>query len=100
MQTKALSIFLVFVFFAGIAACSVYPETFDERVAAAYITNTSVRSTAAAAIRAGKMTATQGRNVLALTDKTRDVLDEAADGDERGLDLAIEILEQLQRYVE
>jgi len=30
----------------------------------------------------------------------RDVLDVSADGDERGLDLAIEILEQLQRYIE
>jgi len=69
MHTKALSILLVFVFFAGISACSVYPETFDERLATAYITNTSVRSTAAAGIRAGKISADQGRNILRLTDQ-------------------------------
>ena len=101
MQTKLLSLFfLIFVFFAGIPACSVYPETFDERLASAYITNTSVRSTAATAVRAGKISPDQGRNVLRLTDQARDVLDASADGDERGLDLAIEILEQLQRYFE
>ena len=100
-HTKSLFLLILFLFAAVLpSACSVYPETFDERLATAYITNTSVRSTAAAGIRAGKITADQGRNILRLTDQVRDVLDVSAEGDERGLDLAIEILEQLARYVE
>ena len=104
MQTKSLFLLLFLLtmspLIAVLPSCSVYPETFDERLASAYITNTSVRSTAAAAIRADKISPDQGRNVLRLTDQVRDVLDVSADGDERGLDLAIEILERLQRYFE
>ena len=96
---KFYSLFFVLLFFAlGLQSCSVFPETFDERLATAYVTNSTVRATTARAIRAGQVSAEQGRNILQITDRVRAVLDASADGDERGLDLAIEILRELERY--
>jgi hypothetical protein len=58
--------------------------SFDQRLAGAYATNTSIRSTAAAALDGGRISSESAENVLALTDQARAVLDDAADGDERG----------------
>ncbi len=72
--------------------------SFDQRLAAAYTTNTSIRSTATAALNGGRLTSEQGEHVLQLTDQTRAVLDDAADGDERGLRLAVEIMGTLEEF--
>lgn len=81
-------------------ACATVPQNFDERLAAAYTTNTSIRYTAASALNSGRINEAEASNVLELTDRVRAVLDESSDGDERGLDLAIEILERLERFLE
>lgn len=87
-------------FLLFLSSCAVIPQTLDERLAAAYVTNSSIRITASRALNAGRIDADQGRAVLRLTDQARSLLDASADGDERGLDLAIEILEELERYLE
>ena len=92
-------VFALLVFLA-LSSCVVIPQNFDERLASAYATNTSIRVMATSALRTGKIDADQGRNVLNLTDQARAVLDASADGDERGLDLAIEILEELERFLQ
>ena len=99
MKRLPCSIFVFILSCIMLASC-VTPQTFDERLAAGYSTNTSIRVAAASALRADKIDADQGRAVLGLTDKARSLLDVSADGDERGLDLAIEILEELERYFE
>lgn len=83
----------------ALAACAVQPQTFDERLAAAYVTNTQVREAAATALNRRAINVEEGQNVLLITDRVRDILDEASDGDERGLALAIEILESVEEYL-
>lgn len=84
----------------ALAACATVPENFEERLAESYITLTEIRYTAADAVRTGRITNQQGQAILELTDSARGLLDEAADGDERGLDLAIEILDKLDRLLQ
>jgi hypothetical protein len=82
------------VFLAG---CAV--QSFDQRLASGYTSVTAVRTTATAAIDAGRVSSAQGENVLAITDQARKVLDAAAAGDERGVELAVEILGTVEEYV-
>lgn len=79
-----------------LTACAA-TQSFEQRLAGAYATNTAIRTTATAALDAGRISSADGERVLAITDQARAILDDAADGDERGLDLAIEILEGVQR---
>lgn len=95
---KPLYAFFVALFL--LSACAVTPQNFGERLAVAYATTTEVRQTATQALNTGRINAQTGRIVLQLTDRARALLDAAADGDERGLDLAIEILEELERYLQ
>lgn len=90
----------LFVALFVLNACAVQPQNFGERLAVGYATNTEVRETAAQLLNTGRLGAEEGRIVLQLTDRARALLDAAADGDERNLDLAIEILEELQRYLQ
>ena len=99
MKRLSYSITVLILSCVILAGC-VTPQTFDERLAYGYSTNTSIRVAAASALRAGKIDADQGTAVLGLTDQARSLLDVSADGDERGLNLAIEILEELERYFE
>jgi hypothetical protein len=81
-------------------ACAVTPQSYDQRVATAYATNTQARVTAASAVRSGLLSREEGTAVLGITDQIRVLLDEASDGDERGLDLAIELLEKLEEFIQ
>jgi hypothetical protein len=97
-----LSVLVSLVFTAivvlWLAACTAL--SFDQRLANAYATNTAVRTTAAAAVNAGSMSSADGERVLEITDQARGILDDAADGDERGLSLAIEIISGVEKGVQ
>lgn len=90
------------VLFLVLAACAIAgcAASFDQRLAQAYATNTAVRTTAAAAVNAGEMSSADGQRVLEITDRARAILDDAADGDERGLELAIEIIRGVEKGVD
>lgn len=74
--------------------------SFDQRLAAAYATNTALRETAAAALNAGTIAGDEGIAVREMTDQIRVLLDSAAAGDERNLQLAIELLSDLEGYLD
>lgn len=90
----------VLVLFAAAVLAACAAQSFDQRLATAYASNTAVRTTAAAAIDAGRMSSADGERVLAVTDQARAILDDAADGDERGLALAIEIISGVEKGVQ
>ena len=94
------SLYSVAVALFIVASCAVAPENYGERLAVAYATNTEVRQMATQALRTGRIDTDTARSILGLTDQARGLLDAAADGDERNLDLAIEILEQIERYLQ
>lgn len=96
-MTKAL--FLLTSLFL-LAACGTLPQNFGERLAYGYTSNSEVRRTAAVAVRSDVISIEQGEEALRITDTTRAMLDEAADGDERQLELVIELLERLQEFLE
>jgi len=77
-----------------ISACA---STFDQRLQDGYDLNVAVRDTATLSLNAGRMTAAQGTEVLTITDSARKLLDTAGNGDERGLDLALEVLQALEK---
>ena len=86
------------LFFLVLAGCSTVPQNFGERLAYGYSLNTEVRNTTATALQVNRISRSDAQRVLEATDKARILLDEAADGNERGLDLAIEILETLNQF--
>ena len=92
---KVATYWLFLVFLAG---CATMPQNFGERLAYGYSLNTEVRSTAATALQVRRISANDAERALQATDRARVLLDEAADGNERGLDLAIEILEVLNLF--
>lgn len=78
-----------------LAACTAL--SFDQRLASAYASNIAVRTTTAAAVNSGQLSSGDGERVLEITDRARAILDDAADGDERGLELAIEVIQGVER---
>jgi hypothetical protein len=81
-----------------LAGCAALQGNFAQRLAGGYQTTTEVRQTTATLLDARRISSEQGRNVLAVTDQAREILDDAASGDERGLDLALEVLRSVERY--
>jgi hypothetical protein len=79
---------------AMLAACA---GTFDQRLQDGYDLNVSVRDTATLSLNAGRLTSEQGTEVLEITDSARKLLDTAANGDERGLNLALEVLQAIEK---
>jgi hypothetical protein len=90
--------FLLVALAFTLVACAA--QSFDQKLANAYASNTAVRTTAAAAVSSGRMSREDGQRVLEVTDQARGILDDAADGDERGLALAIEIIQGVEKGVE
>jgi hypothetical protein len=88
---KVPSLFLV----ALLAGCA--NLTFDQKLQNGYDLNVSVRDAATLSLNAGRLTSEQGTEVLEITDRTRLLLDTAATGDERGLNLALEILQAIEK---
>jgi hypothetical protein len=80
--------------FALLAGCA---GTFDQRLQDGYDLNVSVRDTATLSLNAGRLTSEQGTEVLEITDSARKLLDTAANGDERGLNLALEVLQAIEK---
>lgn len=95
---RALKLSFVTAVAVLLAACA--NLSFDQRLANAYASNTAVRTTAAAAVNAGQVSSADAERVLAITDQASAILDDAADGDERGLDLAIEIIQGVEKGVQ
>lgn len=85
------------LFFVLLTGC-VTPQNFGEQLAYGYSLNTEVRNTAATALQVRRISVADAERVLLATNRSRELLDAAADGDERGLDLAIEILELLNLF--
>lgn len=90
----------VLLLLAACALTACTTQSFDQRLATAYASNTAVRTTAAAAVNAGQLSSADGQRVLEITDQARAILDDAADGDERGLALAIEIISGVEKGVQ
>lgn len=94
----------------ALSACSTLgipkAETFNQRLAVGYASVTTVRSTAASLIDAGKLTAADGRNVQSGADSVRQGLDVArelhttvpAAGEDK-LAQALAALTVLEKYV-
>lgn len=84
------------------------PRTLSERIAYAYSINAGVRQAAAQSVTAGTLSKEDGQYVLQVTDTTRGYLDLARTaygaGDistaEGRLTLALNVLDELQRYLE
>lgn len=82
-------------------------QSFEQRLAYAYATNTAVREASTAALTAGEISADDMAHVLALNDQARALLDAAriasGAGDlgtaEARLTLATSVLTQLQTYL-
>lgn len=72
-------------------------QTFDQRLQNGYKLNVAVRDTATLSLNAGRLTSAQGTEVLEITDSARKLLDTAANGDERGLNLALEVLQAIEK---
>lgn len=83
---------LLIVLLAGCAGL-----TFDQRLQSGYDLNVAVRDTATLSLNARRITSEQATEVLEITDSARTLLDTAANGDERGLNLALEVLQALER---
>jgi hypothetical protein len=90
LKTPSLLLFVVLL-----AACATM--TFDQRLQYGYQLNTSVRDAATLSLNSERITSRQAEEVLKITDSARELLDTAANGDERGLDLALEVLQALDK---
>lgn len=86
------------LFLVLLVGCATMPQSFGERLAYGYSLNTEVRNTAATALQVRRITVNDAERALEATDRARILLDRAADGNERGLDLAIEVLEVLNLF--
>jgi hypothetical protein len=91
---KALRLPFITALFVLLAACA---GTFDQRLQDGYDLNVSVRDAATLSLNAGRITSAQGTEVLEITDSARKLLDTAANGDERGLNLALEVLQAIEK---
>jgi hypothetical protein len=91
MRSIKVTLVLAFALLAGCAG------TFDQRLQDGYDLNVSVRDTATLSLNAGRLTSEQGTEVLEITDSARKLLDTAANGDERGLNLALEVLQAIEK---
>lgn len=82
-------------------------QSFDERLAYAYATNTAVREASTSSLNAGTISAEDMEHVIELNDQARALLDAArmasGAGDlgtaEARLSLAVSVLTQLQAYL-
>lgn len=84
---------------ALLAGCSTL--SFEQRLAAGYQIGTGLQSTTAAALDARRIPSTQAENVLEIADRTKIVLDTAAQSrDEGALNMALKIMRNLENYVE
>lgn len=102
---------LAVVLLLAIVACAqlgvVQPQGFEQQLAYGYGAVTTVRQSAADAIKAKTLTAADGKHVLTITDQARAGLDAAKLASSIGnsadaaakLQLATGILTQLQRYL-
>ena len=88
---------LSFVVAIAVLLCACAGLTFDQRLQNGYELNTAVRDTTTLSIGTGRLTSAQGTEVLEITDSARKLLDTAANGDERGLDLALEVLQAIEK---
>lgn len=86
------SLFLIVVLLAGCAGL-----TFDQKLQRGYDLNVAVRDTATLSLNAERLSSAQGEEVLRITDSARKLLDTAATGDLRALDLALEVLQALEK---
>lgn len=109
MRTLQRLLFINFVA-ALLFACSTVgmptPQTFNERLAAGYVTVTTVRDTATTLVSAGKISATDAQNVQTQADNARAALDLARDAFKSNptaaqdkLGLTISALSALQSYL-
>ena len=114
MQRIPIPLFLLFLFAliaASFAGCEqlgmAKPVTFDDKLAYAYATNTSIREASSEALRAGQITGADMREVLQINDQARALLDSAklafAAGDTVGannkLVLVTTILTEIQTFL-
>ena len=88
---------LSFVAAFAVLMCACAGLTFDQRLQDGYDLNATVRDSATLSINAGRLTSEQGTEVLEITDSARKLLDTAATGDERGLNLALEVLQAIEK---
>lgn len=105
---KVLSLIVALLMLCACSSLGLQPaESFDQRLAYAYGTNTAVRTAAANAATVGTITKADAQFVLKQTDEARTLLDAARVavnlGDpstaEGRLQLAVGILTQLQTYL-
>ena len=92
MRKRNLSVLFLVALLAGCAGL-----TFDQKLQNGYDTNTAYRDTATLSLNAEKITSVQAEEVLKISDSARKLLDTAANGDERGLNLALEVLQALEK---
>lgn len=108
---RVLPVFAVAMVVLMVAACSVVgvpaPKSFNDRVAAAVSSITTVRQTTIVLLERDKITAKDAQNIQNTANQARDGLEVARElyriqprsGEER-LEATIRILESLQRYVD
>lgn len=98
---------LVAAFTSLMLACSALdvpkPETFNQKVAAGYVTVTSLRNSTAMLLQADKITVKEAQNIQAQIDTAREGLDLAANfaplnriEAEQRLDIAVKLLQAIQ----
>lgn len=84
------------------------PQTFDERLAYAYSNNAAIRKSAADALTAKTITASDAKQVLTTTDTAREALDQARGFQQAGdtstalgkLQLATSLLSTVQTFLQ
>jgi len=101
--------FLLIVLLAGCAQLGLAtPQSFDEKIAYAYGTNTAIRQASTAALDAGKISSTDMRQVMAVNDQAGALLDAARAANDAGhgadadahLRMATSILTSIQAFLD
>lgn len=92
---------------AMVACTTLVPKTFNERLAAGYVTVTSVRQTTTTLLQGGKISSTDAQNVQKQADSVREGLDVARQlklalpqAGEDKLTATLAVLTSLQTYLE
>lgn len=107
-MSRKLALWPILLLLAACAQLGVQPaQSFDERLAYAYGTNTAVREASTSALNAGEITPDDMERVIALNDQARALLDAArlahGTGDletaDARLTLAVSVLTQVQTYL-
>jgi hypothetical protein len=88
----------------ALAGCGLFAQLplqpFDAKLEQAYTTNTTVRDLSTTALNLRAISSAEMQNIKNLNDETRRTLDLAQEGDERGLELAVRVLEAMETRLE